>query len=359
MVARGSVSTGIIAPKNGVITLKHRYGAACYRSIHIEIELALLRINHRSGAFFVPRERNIMASYYILVPLILLKELGPEAALIAAAIASNRPNFESFLGLITKIAGCARKTAENTCTLLESKGFLLKGIRGWTPTKKYDDLRKTESIKLPLNIAGIYGISAAQKIIMGYFLTYDNHSMSDMEETLGFDDSKIRYSFGRLLEAGYIRKVATGGGRGNSRKYEVLIACEIDPSPVSPRADTEYDIDIDMREYEFAEALSEMQERFHDAAYFDIAPDVLEAAINGMAKLLANPPSVVEVRGKKLSCSEIRMCEKYADLTALEAVSKRICDLRKRGKYEVKHLEDYVAGSLLFEAYSFATKDHP
>lgn len=298
---------------------------------------------------------------YILILLPILHEFGAAAAIVAAAVACNRPEFEAWLGNVSQHVGFARGTALKYLRVMESHGYLKRGKRGWTTKKKYTSLSKEESIKLPKDVSRIHGISPAQKIIIGYILSYPLHSHDDMQLTTGLDDTTIRNSIKGLLSLGYIEKIVEGGGRGKCRQYKVKLPgiepfYKIDTSYIPTAKTDKEDEYAGIKLCEYTEALAGIRARYADAAYFDVDLDVLEAATTGMAKFLARPPFVIGIHGVEFSYNDAMLFEKYADLPALQTVNARIRRLRENGGY-IDNLETYVRTALLTEAHDFAV-DH-
>jgi len=290
------------------------------------------------------------------VPYMLLQECGPIVALIAGAIACNKPNFLVYLGKVQADVGCTRSTAKENIGKLVDMGYVEEARRGYKVTSKYEELRGAESLKVPQELAKDEDLTALEKLLIAYVVQTRAHGRGDMEDVFRRD---VDHAIRKLETGGWIKKVKEGGGRGKCRRYEATEKAKEFFESDAPTPDTNEDKPRPVRvgqcstdREDYQDELESMKDRFADVDRAVVDNAVLEAAIHGLADCFSGGKPV-DIHGKTLSYMDIMVCEPFADTSALEKVGSRIREEQRKGR-AIENLRGYVVTALLTEAYETA-----
>lgn len=287
--------------------------------------------------------------YYVLISRHFFLMHGADKALICAQLASNHDGYEEYETSISNTTGLKPRTVDNCLSELKDLGFVDKGTTGWFVTSLYRDTCKGDAYILPKSLLGRQDIKAQHKIILSYLNSANAHGNDDIAFTLEINVNTVHSSIRRLAAQHCIKITNNGGGRGNLRHIDLISPTPPgDSGAPSQRPGPEL---CAVEEVFSPEEYDEARELFVDATSGNIDPQVLSAALKGIARVYRHRICPYLVSGAEITYSEFIHLTAFFHASCLERISKRVDDMRINGS-AISNLEAYVMTALLQDAKS-------
>lgn len=250
-----------------------------------------------------------------------VKNFGYPVGLVAGYLAGNKAGYHPNIKAIVTHLRLGRSVVTRALDKLFGADLATKDNNGrWRATQLLIKETKADSFIVWSNILTDRSLTPAERLLLGYLSSSNDHSMDDMVSSTGMKKTSVNKHIASLEGKGLINRDVAGGGRGWKRHFSLAESLDTKMTSIEVPLVALTDEDEETMD----DCLQEAEAQLADCDP-SISSEMKNLAVLILAEINAAKPSLkLDIDGVTMHAAELWELAELIDGSVLEVVGNRI-----------------------------------